>query len=57
MADMEELNALSESVIGLVIQVHRQLGPLLGRLESGEHFVGAPTFCGGRPRKKDAVSG
>ena len=53
MADMEELNALSESVIGLVIQVHR----LLGRLESGEHFVGAPTFCGGRPRKKDAVSG
>ncbi len=27
MADMEELNALSERVIGLAIQVHRELGP------------------------------
>ncbi len=32
MADMEELNALSERVIGLAIQVHRELGP--GLLES-----------------------
>ncbi len=27
MVDMEELNALSERVIGLAIQVHRELGP------------------------------
>jgi len=27
MADMEQLNALSERVIGLAIQVHRELGP------------------------------
>ena len=32
MADMEELNALSERVIGFAIQVHRELGP--GLLES-----------------------
>jgi len=32
MADREELNALSERVIGLAIQVHRELGP--GLLES-----------------------
>ncbi len=32
MADMEELNALSERVIGLAIEVHRELGP--GLLES-----------------------
>ena len=27
MPDMEELNALSERVIGLAIQVHREPGP------------------------------
>ncbi len=32
MVDMEQLNALSERVIGLAIQVHRELGP--GLLES-----------------------
>ncbi len=32
MADMEQLNALSERVIGFAIQVHRELGP--GLLES-----------------------
>ena len=32
MADMEQLNALSERVIGLAIQVHRELGS--GLLES-----------------------
>jgi len=32
MADIEELNALSERVIGLAIEVHRELGP--GLLES-----------------------
>jgi len=32
MADIEELNVLSEKVIGLAIQVHRELGP--GLLES-----------------------
>ncbi len=32
MADMEQLNAFSERVIGFAIQVHRELGP--GLLES-----------------------
>jgi len=32
MADMEQLNALSEKVIGFAFQVHRELGP--GLLES-----------------------
>ena len=40
MADMEELNALSERVIALAIQVHRELGP--GLLES--------TYLGGAAR-------